>query len=875
MDEGGCRGLSKLYGLFRRGRRRSETIESPDLEFTYRDSDFYANEISELYCYTEVPEFQQNLKAFEDTFASKGYEQWTSSTESQQKRFLAFLQNEMEMASAARRLAAIQSLLYLVQGVFSECDTEDHQAYWAKRNVFLIYQTGLFLSCVHLLHLEMDNKVTAAAAQKKSSLCIGDCKELRIILNVLYIIVETIRCIEDTEDEKFLKNQFKAELSVPYVGDEILAVTLFGMVSQFCSGTAPHFPIKKILLLLWKIVLLSLGGLRDLQNQKNVIRAQHGLPGLPEDPYEVWMNMRASSPPPSTTDLIEQQMPKRGVRGKRSLLKQISLDGYDSNNNNNSNSSSNNSTIINSSSSNGEQQQQQNDEEFISSASSTDNTNENSNGDGDGSDGCDGDGGGGEATDDDGANSADAPPSNAATDDDDDDDTMPPKPPRPLSSPPPPGTTTTTAATTKCLPWKPKVRLKDLEMFLDQTRAKFVGFQVKGDHNSLAGLPQPIHEGVKVLQEHLYISLSEIQIKREEEIDRNPFSMPEKEIPNTPTELLYQAFLPSLPQYSIALLKILLAASPTSKSESINILNDVLPYLPDEQEADNQNRTTVLQSCKLEIDINRHKEIIIKAISALLLLLLKHFKLNHIYQFEFLSQHLVLANCIPLVLKFFNQDIMNYVANKNSIVALDFPSCVIGEQVEITSENLDSGEDQAFCWRNLFSCINLLRILNKLMKWKHARTMMLVVFKAPPILKRALTVRQPMMQLYVLKLLKMQTKYLGRQWRKSNMKSMSAIYQKVRHRLNDDWAFGNDLDTKPWDFQAEECALRTCVDRFNNRRYGTNGGTDMNFAPVDNCLLSVLGPSLQLSDQFKHNYELWLEREVFSNQVDWDQILRQ
>ena len=42
-------------------------------------------------------------------------------------------------------------------------------------------------------------------------------------------------------------------------------------------------------------------------------------------------------------------------------------------------------------------------------------------------------------------------------------------------------------------------------------------------------------------------------------------------------------------------------------------------------------------------------------------------------------------------------------------------------------------------------------------------------------------------------LLKAQTKYLGRNWRKSNMKTMSAIYQKVRHRLNDDWAYGNGM----------------------------------------------------------------------------------
>ena len=68
---------------------------------------------------------------------------------------------------------------------------------------------------------------------------------------------------------------------------------------------------------------------------------------------------------------------------------------------------------------------------------------------------------------------------------------------------------------------------------------------------------------------------------------------------------------------------------------------------------------------------------------------------------------------------------------------------------------------------------------------------MLVVFKSAPILKRTLKVKHAMLQLYVLKLLKMQTKYLGRQWRKSNMKTMSAIYTKVRHRLNDDWAYGN------------------------------------------------------------------------------------
>lgn len=80
---------------------------------------------------------------------------------------------------------------------------------------------------------------------------------------------------------------------------------------------------------------------------------------------------------------------------------------------------------------------------------------------------------------------------------------------------------------------------------------------------------------------------------------------------------------------------------------------------------------TVLQSMKLGIDVNRHKEILVKAVAAILLLLLKHLKMNHVYQFEFMSQHLVFANCIPLVLKFFNQNIMAYIGAKNKYVVKD------------------------------------------------------------------------------------------------------------------------------------------------------------------------------------------------------------
>ena len=36
------------------------------------------------------------------------------------------------------------------------------------------------------------------------------------------------------------------------------------------------------------------------------------------------------------------------------------------------------------------------------------------------------------------------------------------------------------------------------------------------------------------------------------------------------------------------------------------------------------------------------------------------------YQFEYMSQHLVFANCIPLILKYLNQNISAFVAAKNT-----------------------------------------------------------------------------------------------------------------------------------------------------------------------------------------------------------------
>ncbi|XP_076620088.1 striatin interacting protein isoform X2 [Colletes latitarsis] len=719
-----------------------ETSTSADLDFVYDDADTHANEIAELYSYTEQYELHDNLTAFEEQMEwYKLRPWWQNLTEAQQKSVIHKLLDQLEVSNKRLRMKAALCILYLAQGCWAEVQSDKEQQEWTRTNVMLLYEAGVFSAFVELLNIEIENSTKAASAMRKIAVSLDDSIDLRVILSVLYIITEVMREEMKNLEHSIFKNNvecFKEDLINPY-GEELLIVKLLGMVTCFCSGSVPHFPMKKVLLLLWKLVLLSLGGIDTLRQLKKQYREEAGLDTLQEDTIEVAKTMRASSPPIHAADLLENQNQKKNNRYRRQyLLKQSSLDEpnsvllgmeFDA------------ADIVNSGTNN-EAEGEMN--VFMDQSRWKETCYEDQN------------------------NQTQMRPS------------------------------TPQLTKGKCLPWTPKVRQKDVDSFLDVLRLKFVGYKLQGDRESLAGLPQPIHEGVNTLKRHMYTSLAEVQIQKEEEIARNPMSTPEPPIRQTPTEILYQAILPNLPQYMIALLKILLAAAPITKAstDNTNIVADVLPG------------------------------------------------------------QMPIGPTFPAY----------------SIPILDFPMCVIGDQPELTIENLEIGDSQAYSWRNVFTCINLLRILNKLTKWKHSRIMMLVVFKSAPILKRTLKVRHAMMQLYVLKLLKMQTKYLGRQWRKTNMKTISVIYTKVRHRLNDDWAYGNDIEARPWDFQVEECELRTCVDQFNNRRY-SNATEDKDMEPVDTSVVSVLGVNVKLSDEFKQHYELWLQQEVFQRSINWDELL--
>ena len=90
-------------------------------------------------------------------------------------------------------------------------------------------------------------------------------------------------------------------------------------------------------------------------------------------------------------------------------------------------------------------------------------------------------------------------------------------------------------------------------------------------------------------------------------------------------------------------------------------------------------------------------------------------------------------------------------------------------------------------------------------------------------------------------------------------------------------------EAKRVDCEVEERKLRVFLDGFNNRRYHhilrfntlyVQPGLE-DFQPLDHSLATALSIRIRLPANFFHDYEGWLQREVFEAQIEWDQLVLQ
>lgn len=319
-------------------------------------------------------------------------------------------------------------------------------------------------------------------------------------------------------------------------------------------------------------------------------------------------------------------------------------------------------------------------------------------------------------------------------------------------------------------------------------------------------------------------------------------------------DIIYRGILPSMQSAVIVLLKLLLA----TVTAQTNSNSPQAQYLQDPSMEETPPPTVE------DIDILRHREITTKAISAILLLLLKWFKASHVLKFHHLSQFLVDSNCMLLVLKMFGlQEVANSVRANNEVPSFNFfvycntQGSDTQERRDSASSYLDSQEREGrhgttdagfdgnrsspsargsvsgaadvdliheYSFRNFMSVMNFTRILQKLTKRRVHRILLLTNYKSSAILKRLLKVQHPTLQLYILKLIKSQVPFCGRKWRQSNMKVITGIYLNCRPDLRDEW-LSSDVEDVVMDSLSQEQALRALVKFYVMHRFGDGADT--------------------------------------------------
>ncbi|KAI9105779.1 hypothetical protein DFS34DRAFT_600849 [Phlyctochytrium arcticum] len=838
---------------------------SPMYDFVYSDRDTPENEINEFYTHQDKGFILEGCDLFHGSFEGE----WKTADFLTRSNYISMLLERLEFQDPEERYIAARKLLYIAQGAFGETTTQQEQMHCIQSYNILLYELGAFEYCYGALKVVSS---TLDAIAKAPDPALGPIdrqglmelanNETSVYLSLMHHMVDA-----NAKDERIAADL--NDTNVP------VAVYLFGLVAQLAEGNRKQYPVKKLLLLLYNVLLISIGDTKRLKELKNASRTLHGLPPIqydklflkssPQDyhnfhllaaaKYPAYVTPNADLVSPAGVKLAEplpsnikrqlQQTPViQPFTDLDSMLPRAfaeSVELYRKYN------------YISLSSLQIAQESERYDREQAKKSAE-------------------------------GASSEDKKDVNT-------------------------------------------------DMMEEETMSHF-GSERRRDLQAM---------GVED-------KAASRKLKKKDLADLKRI------------ETLYRHLLPNLPTYIGMLIRLLyyvnLGANTTGKPEGENGvagkentnggagLESPFGALPDSP----AQRQEYLN----KLSLSTHKEVVTKAVSGILLLLLKTAKCHHGLKFENLTQLLVDNNCAILILKMLSTWLQNSSAPTPTQEAPDSASWPEGNtptsptnpgvstgmaaawltsRVEPNElkflhfcrdvsymdqdENygIDSGKGASSsavdttteapadtrvksCFRNFFTAISLLRILQKLTKNKTHRVLALVQWKASAVLKRVMKVNHVGLQLYALKLLKKQIPFLGKKWRSSNMKAITAIFMHLRPVLRDDYLAG-DVDVDVDEALTQEQRLRVLTGTYHDYHYGdilnTNAAVPSDEASEaeshtdeldrilslsrrnssgstsdDTCgiLASTRRKTdyhdrLELDVNFMENYEEWLRHEVY------------
>lgn len=97
------------------------------------------------------------LQAFEDVMKSYKWRPWWEALTQEQRKCIVYkLLNDLEVSNKQSRMKSARCVLYLAQGCWAEVQSDREQMDWARKNVMLLYEAGVFSAFVELLNIEIE-----------------------------------------------------------------------------------------------------------------------------------------------------------------------------------------------------------------------------------------------------------------------------------------------------------------------------------------------------------------------------------------------------------------------------------------------------------------------------------------------------------------------------------------------------------------------------------------------------------------------------------------------------------------------------------------------------------------------------------------------
>ncbi|KAJ3209018.1 Factor arrest protein 11 [Entophlyctis luteolus] len=274
-------------------------------DFVYSDCGTFEDEMNDFFSLADSVKQSEFIATF-DSQKLDFFKGWSLTSETFKKKHIMCLLEALELKNADARLNAARELLYVSQeGVYVHQPSKEAQIRAIHTTNSLLFSVGAFPAFRKALrHVSevFETLVSSEVLGDQSSTIDFANTETSVYLSLLFILVQTNisnsdfvkDCCEcDAFDARSLMNPptsgngsgngdksngySRAKGNVPF------AIELFDLVSVLAEANRKLYPVKKLLLLLWKVLHCTVGNSEFLKLLKDAGRVREGLQRVPKD----------------------------------------------------------------------------------------------------------------------------------------------------------------------------------------------------------------------------------------------------------------------------------------------------------------------------------------------------------------------------------------------------------------------------------------------------------------------------------------------------------------------------------------------------------------------------------------------------------------